>query len=1425
MSITVIKILITAASLTAAVLWVVGRHNDHMALFSPQSSLRGSSAADDSQRELKIVVERRLPDLEGFGGEPDDSYFPLQLCQGDCDSDDECDVGLVCFQRSGGENVPGCTGKTDNDILTDYCILGSIIQAATNPPDNNDGRPMAHLELVAQNGVPASAYPLELCEGDCDDDSDCEGELVCLLREIDDPVPGCLGPEGLASRTDFCVYPPITAAPTSSPTWNPTTSPSTPLPATLDPTWSPTDAPTAPVLSPKASALTDAPTTPVVTPTPTAFDTSNAAASSPTTFPLGGSAVLDVPTSGAATTTVAPSMAATETTDSLVPTQVTSTPTGALGPVAPGSAPLPALTNVGNNGDFAHYPLGLCEGDCDTDDDCEGELVCFQRTKTQPVPGCQGAGVFAADYCFVKMSSPPTTPTPTTVATPSITVVLPVDDVTLSPTGAFSTGQPTQSETEIDTSMVPSVSMAPTLRGTLSGSVVATTTKSQPTIVPTTESPTSAQSGITTAFPSIAIVPDSVFTTSPTAVVSTEEPTEVGSAFGTTIAPSDVTSSPTSSAEPSTTLPETSSPTMVITSPPTALEEPNTEAPSVAPTVTSMVPTRVSSVVGGETFSPTERTSLETPNLNSGQPSAIETQAQSTLPTSLQSSGTEALPPTDQPTSLQVIAIPATSELSIVREARIMDKQPEMHPHEKDVFSNSAVADDSPQESEERDVFSLPFLQLLGADGIFDFFPLAECQGSCSEDSDCMDGLKCFVRQNREIIPGCQGVSHDRANYCIRTVVDVFEGQLLNAIDVGYPLTDAPTLTQSLEDSASMSETPSHLDVPEASDTTTNLTAMYLLPQLQIVGNGQIFDTYPLTICKGDCDFDEDCAAGLRCFHRRALEPVPGCDTKTPGAFGADYCVKERYMVDAFNSTGHEFGSADSPDTEEQHEIILEDESWAFHKEQEEKDVPPTTKPVDSPSAEPSSVPSLTPTDAPTAAPTTTAPSLSPTEMPSATPTVSSDPPSITPTDVTVILGAAGTLYPTGEEPLPNLSLVFDPVLPLSECHGDCNSHDDCAPGLLCYQRNSNEMPVPGCEGRAPTSADFCIRAQYVEAHYVWEIPGYDDHDALAEGEAETEDAAWDAAIASTPEPSLSSTTQVSNDTLFDVITNSTEAPTTSWTSDSVVLEAIAAETNLPSSPVATTSAPSTSGPSIEEGTLVPTFASTRNETTMAPSMSSTASPTESLATTPAPSPTANTTATSTNETYLGTTNLTNSATDINGTTDTNTSALESTETSTPTTSNNTIVDVNNTTWVLGYFSAETSNNTTGVNATGTNSSLLVNASAATPTNMPSASLPYLQMVGNDGLFDNGTYPLPECYGDCDKSGDCLGEELICMQRIANEPVPGCQGPPSFSVDYCVRAEYLMADNGDYILDQEEAQVFKKATATRNEEKQGGDNK
>ncbi|CAJ1905157.1 unnamed protein product [Cylindrotheca closterium] len=45
------------------------------------------------------------------------------------------------------------------------------------------------------------------------------------------------------------------------------------------------------------------------------------------------------------------------------------------------------------------FPLSMCQGDCDGDKDCKGDLQCMPRDDFEPVPGCQGAGEKAKDYC------------------------------------------------------------------------------------------------------------------------------------------------------------------------------------------------------------------------------------------------------------------------------------------------------------------------------------------------------------------------------------------------------------------------------------------------------------------------------------------------------------------------------------------------------------------------------------------------------------------------------------------------------------------------------------------------------------------------------------------------------------------------------------------------------------------------------------------------------------------------------------------------------------------------------------------------------------------------------------------------------------------------------------------------------------------
>ena len=206
-------------------------------------------------------------------------------------------------------------------------------------------RTLKSLQFYGVN--PSSRYPLGQCEGDCDNDQQCSGNLVCFQRNGGTPVPGCEGNDG--SRSDYCIDP-----------------------ADLDggsPNPSPSNQPTpAPVPQP-----TDAPQ-----PAPTR---------NPTPAPV------PVPT-------IAP-----------IPS-----PTPAPNP-GPGG-PQPNLRFYGVTPPSSVRPLGVCEGDCDRDSDCQGNLICFQRSGGEPVPGCTGSDNSRTDYCIspdgsVPTPTPPSPPPPT----------------------------------------------------------------------------------------------------------------------------------------------------------------------------------------------------------------------------------------------------------------------------------------------------------------------------------------------------------------------------------------------------------------------------------------------------------------------------------------------------------------------------------------------------------------------------------------------------------------------------------------------------------------------------------------------------------------------------------------------------------------------------------------------------------------------------------------------------------------------------------------------------------------------------------------------------------------------------------------------------------------------------------------------------
>ncbi|CAB9513487.1 expressed unknown protein [Seminavis robusta] len=317
--------------------------------------------------------------------------------------------------------------ETDRSLQEDSSILEAYGGKTYEPnaTADNDPTPADLPMLQAYGGIPnLNRFPLKLCEGDCDVDSDCDVGLLCFQRIAFTGVPGCQGGETFAANTDFCI---------SIATENPTGSPTTKSP-TFGPTGSPTIDTSISKLPTGSPAIdtTMSPTTTTESPT-VATDVTNPPSEAPALNASTASPTIIQPTSNKPTTppsakpsntlpptinstsrspTIAPSTQPSATPTTAVPT--TSSPTRAptveptpLPPfsIAPTTIDRPLAEVVGNNGDPASsFPLQLCQGDCDRDGECAWGLYCHGRSEPDsPIPGCtleDGSGVGNNDFCL-----------------------------------------------------------------------------------------------------------------------------------------------------------------------------------------------------------------------------------------------------------------------------------------------------------------------------------------------------------------------------------------------------------------------------------------------------------------------------------------------------------------------------------------------------------------------------------------------------------------------------------------------------------------------------------------------------------------------------------------------------------------------------------------------------------------------------------------------------------------------------------------------------------------------------------------------------------------------------------------------------------------------------------------------------------------
>jgi hypothetical protein len=355
-----------------------------IAMMASVSTPNAFAALRKTRGLLRGVANRQLS-LAHVNADPNDDA-PFGICEGDCDTDDDCEVGLLCFQRNSTQPVPGCEGGEQDTTPSDYCILDvtpapSVSSAPSQQPSTTFSpsqapsesvqpsaapsesfkpstsanpslaptpKPLGLLFAYPEEGPPTDAYPLGLCVGDCDTDDQCAEGLFCFLRVANTAVPGCIGGEEDNSRTDYCTY----IIPTVHPSAVPSSQPS------VAPTPSPSEIPT----------------------------------SSESSKPSSNSA------------------------------NPTDQPTLSLAPSIKTLGTLFAYPGEGPPADA--YPLGLCVGDCDTDDQCAEGLFCFLHVANTAVPGCIGGEEdnSRTDYCTyiiptahpsaVPSSQPSVAPTP-----------------------------------------------------------------------------------------------------------------------------------------------------------------------------------------------------------------------------------------------------------------------------------------------------------------------------------------------------------------------------------------------------------------------------------------------------------------------------------------------------------------------------------------------------------------------------------------------------------------------------------------------------------------------------------------------------------------------------------------------------------------------------------------------------------------------------------------------------------------------------------------------------------------------------------------------------------------------------------------------------------------------------------------------------
>jgi hypothetical protein len=300
---------------------------------------------------------------------------PCDICQGDCQTDDHCKGTMLCFQRSSQtQEVPGCFGKGIGAVGGEnYCYNpDSPVIKGSGKTDVNG------MTSLSSPGC-SKDKPCGMCQGDCDNDDECEGNLVCEQKVGPGSATGCSGLD--SSNSDFCVKPSIGVITTSP-------APATTIIRTLAPIK------TGAVLSIRAPECSkDKPCAMCQGDCDNDDECEGILICKQKDGPgsVEGCGGFDNSRTDFCTT---PSGSVSSTSSPLP--IITNTPAGVVtkSPV-PGGTALEFRTPQCSK----DAPCGLCQGDCDNDDECEGNLICQQKDGPGSVEGCLGYDRSKSDFC------------------------------------------------------------------------------------------------------------------------------------------------------------------------------------------------------------------------------------------------------------------------------------------------------------------------------------------------------------------------------------------------------------------------------------------------------------------------------------------------------------------------------------------------------------------------------------------------------------------------------------------------------------------------------------------------------------------------------------------------------------------------------------------------------------------------------------------------------------------------------------------------------------------------------------------------------------------------------------------------------------------------------------------------------------------